>query len=92
MADEVCDAPMDGFSNERFFTCRTKAAVRELDNLNYRKMKKILMVDSCETESAVGDSEDTPDEHTGGDSSKSNSINSEHSLHSVGISATSSQV
>lgn len=23
---------------------RTKAAVRELDNLNYRKMKKILMV------------------------------------------------
>lgn len=50
------------------------------------------MVDSCETESAIGDSEDTPDEHTGGDSSKSNSINSEHSLHSVGISATSSQV
>lgn len=25
---------------------RTKTAVRELDNLNYRKMKKILMVDS----------------------------------------------
>ena len=25
---------------------RTKAAVRELDNLNYRKMKKILMVDN----------------------------------------------
>jgi len=25
---------------------RTKAAVRELDNINYRKMKKILMVDS----------------------------------------------
>jgi len=36
---------------------RTKAAVRELDNLNYRKMKKILMVDSCETESTVGDGE-----------------------------------
>lgn len=34
---------------------RTKAAVRELDNLNYRKMKKILMIDSCETESTVGD-------------------------------------
>lgn len=50
------------------------------------------MVDSCETESAVGDSEDTPDEHAGGDSSKSNSITSEHSLQSVGISATSSQV
>ncbi|XP_058823516.1 serine/threonine-protein kinase Tao [Topomyia yanbarensis] len=62
---------------------RTKAAVRELDNLNYRKMKKILMVDSCETESNVGDAEDTPDEQIGGDSSKSNSITSEHSLHSV---------
>ena len=31
---------------------RTKAAVRELDNLNYRKMKKILMKDG-ETESTV---------------------------------------
>lgn len=50
------------------------------------------MVDSCEAESTVGDSEDTLDEHAGGDSSKSNSINSEHSLHSVGISAASSQV
>ena len=36
---------------------RTKAAVRDLDNLNYRKMKKILMVDNCETESTVGDGE-----------------------------------
>uniref|UniRef100_A0A2M4BCL5 non-specific serine/threonine protein kinase n=1 Tax=Anopheles marajoara TaxID=58244 RepID=A0A2M4BCL5_9DIPT len=61
---------------------RTKAAVRELDNLNYRKMKKILMVD-CETESNIGDPEDTPDEQIGGDSSKSNSITSEHSLPSV---------
>lgn len=71
---------------------RTKAAVRELDNLNYRKMKKILMVDTCESESTIGDSEDTPDEHAGGDSSKSNSITSEHSLQSIGISAASSQV
>ena len=70
---------------------RTKAAVRELDNLNYRKMKKILMIESCETESAIGDADDTPDEQTGGDSSKSNSITSEHSLHSVGISVASSQ-
>ena len=59
---------------------RTKTAVRELDNLNYRKMKKILMADSCETESTIGDAEDTNDEQTGGDSSKSNSITSEHSL------------
>ncbi|XP_077288263.1 serine/threonine-protein kinase Tao [Arctopsyche grandis] len=70
---------------------RTKAAVRDLDNLNYRKMKKILMVDACETESALGDGDETPDEQTGGDSSKSNSATSEHSLRSVGASAASSQ-
>lgn len=64
---------------------RTKAAVRELDNLNYRKMKKILMVDSCETESTIGDADDTPDDQIGGDSSKSNSITSEHSMQSVGV-------
>lgn len=40
-----------------FIVIRTKAAVRDLDNLNYRKMKKILMVDSCDTESALGDEE-----------------------------------
>lgn len=67
---------------------RTKAAVRDLDNLNYRKMKKILMVDNCETESTI-DVDDTPDEHTGGDSSKSNSVTSEQSVHSVGVSASS---
>lgn len=33
---------------------RTKAAVRDLDNLNYRKMKKILMVDIYENESNAG--------------------------------------
>lgn len=68
---------------------RTKAAVRDLDNLNYRKMKKILMVDSCETESTIGDVDDVQDEQTGGDSSKSNSVTSEHSVHSVGVSASS---
>lgn len=92
---------------------RTKAAVRELDNLNYRKMKKILMKDACETESTVDadgkkyfsknvtvifDSvsvnlsalfADTPDDQTGGESSKSNSITSEHSVQSVGVSASS---
>lgn len=67
---------------------RTKAAVRELDNQNYRKMK-ILMIDSCESESTVGDADDTPDEQAGGDSSKSNSITSEHSIHSIGVSASS---
>lgn len=66
---------------------RTKAAVRDLDNLNYRKMKKILMVDE-ETESTI-DPDDTPDEQAGGDSSKSNSITSEHSVQSMGASASS---
>ncbi|XP_076256599.1 serine/threonine-protein kinase Tao isoform X2 [Rhynchophorus ferrugineus] len=71
---------------------RTKAAVRDLDNLNYRKMKKILMVENCETESnidSIPDVDDTPEEPTGGDSSKSNSVTSEHSVHSVGVSASS---
>ena len=34
---------------------RTKNAVRDLDNLNYRKMKKILMVDNCDDQSTIGD-------------------------------------
>ncbi|KAL1501772.1 hypothetical protein ABEB36_007037 [Hypothenemus hampei] len=71
---------------------RTKAAVRDLDNLNYRKMKKILMIDNCETESNIDslpDVDDAPEEPTAGDSSKSNSVTSEHSVHSVGVSASS---
>lgn len=46
---------------------RTKAAVRELDNINYRKMKKILMVDgptnpnagSCDQSQQSGDVQET---------------------------------
>ncbi|KAG1657880.1 Serine/threonine-protein kinase TAO1 [Nymphon striatum] len=73
---------------------RTKAAVRELDNLNYRKMKKILMVDTTDNENITtadveGDS--TEDDQVGGDSSKSNSIASNQSMQSVGISMASSQ-
>ena len=34
---------------------RTKNAVRDLDNLNYRKMKKILMIDNCDDQSTIGD-------------------------------------
>ncbi|CAL8120544.1 unnamed protein product [Orchesella dallaii] len=68
---------------------RTKAAVRDLDNLNYRKMKKILMADSCETDSTLGDADLNVDEVTGGDSSKSNSISSNRSIQSVGVSASS---
>ena len=54
-------------------------------------MKKILMVDNCETESNVGDPDDTPDDQIGGDSSKSNSITSEHSMQSIGGIVASSQ-
>lgn len=72
---------------------RTKNAVRDLDNLNYRKMKKILMNDNCDDHSTIGDDDvsvsDMNDEDGAGGSSKSNSITSEHSLHSTGISASS---
>ncbi|XP_023235832.1 serine/threonine-protein kinase Tao isoform X1 [Centruroides vittatus] len=70
---------------------RTKAAVRELDNLNYRKMKKILMVDSQENEVTTGETEEdsTEDDQIGGDSSKSNSLASTHSHQSGGVSAGS---
>lgn len=42
---------------------RTKAAVRDLDNLNYRKMKKILMMDAFESESTAGDADGEPLTH-----------------------------
>jgi thousand and one amino acid protein kinase len=54
-------------------------------------MKKILMIDNCETESNIGDADDTPDDQIGGDSSKSNSITSEHSMQSIGGIVPSSQ-
>lgn len=49
------------------------------------------MVDNCETESNVGDPDDTPDDQVGGDSSKSNSITSEHSMQSIGGIVANSQ-
>jgi len=71
---------------------RTKNAVRELDNLNYRKMKKILMNEMVETESTIGaDIEDDVSSIQDNDnegSSKSNSITSEHSLQSQGITSS----
>lgn len=81
---------------------RTKAAVRELDNLNYRKMKKILMVDSQENEMNAVEAEDDSTEddqgcvgsvsgagNGGGDSSKSNSLTSTQSQQSSTVSAGS---
>ena len=41
--------------NTPYLICRTKNAVRDLDNLNYRKMKKILMIDHCDDQSTIGD-------------------------------------
>merc|ERR1712045_877324 len=67
---------------------RTKNAVRDLDNLNYRKMKKILMNDHCDDQSTIGDDvsvSDINDDKSAGGSSKSNSITSE------GIVSASSQ-
>lgn len=49
------------------------------------------MADNCETESNLGDADDTPDDQIGGDSSKSNSITSEHSMQSIGGIVPSSQ-
>lgn len=49
------------------------------------------MVDNCETESNIGDADDTPDDQVGGDSSKSNSITSEHSMQSLGGVVANSQ-
>ncbi|XP_015789434.1 serine/threonine-protein kinase TAO1 [Tetranychus urticae] len=59
---------------------RTKAAVRELDNLNYRRMKKILMIENQELERAGSEIEgDSTEDDQLGDSSKSNSIASQQS-------------
>ncbi|CAG0883492.1 unnamed protein product [Cyprideis torosa] len=82
---------------------RTKTAVRELDNLNYRKMKKILMVETCDMD--VGPPErdgvnprrqitseyfnDDSAEEGGESSSKSNSITSEQSMNAVSSTTSS---
>lgn len=68
---------------------RTKSAVRELDNLNYRKMKKILMADSHDVDGTLEEHDMSTDHITGGDSSNSNSITSESSEQSLAISASS---
>ncbi|KAL3856144.1 hypothetical protein ACJMK2_010932 [Sinanodonta woodiana] len=74
---------------------RTKDAVRELDNLQYRRMKKILMVDKEEvqlngpSEDVIADDSSQDDEHL--DSSKSNSLASQHSLQSSSCVSTSSR-
>ncbi|GAB1609550.1 Serine threonine kinase [Argonauta hians] len=69
---------------------RTKDAVRELDNLQYRRMKKILMVENNDDEAKNSTGEPSADDSSQDDdtlidSSKSNSIAS----HQSGISTSS---
>ncbi|XP_018024808.1 serine/threonine-protein kinase Tao isoform X2 [Hyalella azteca] len=71
---------------------RTKKAVREFDHLNYRKMKKILLYDTESQADVDNVTIDSAEEETaGGDSSKSNSITSEQSVHSTAGVSHSSQ-
>ena len=61
---------------------RTKNAVRELDNLNYRKMKKILMVEMQDPNNSGGaliNSLDLTEDEQTEYSSKNNSLISHHS-------------
>ncbi|KAB5548725.1 hypothetical protein PHYPO_G00058870 [Pangasianodon hypophthalmus] len=68
---------------------RTKDAVRELDNLQYRKMKKILFQEAHNgpaTEAPEGDEEP---EHGAGRTGTVNSVGSNQSIPSMSISASS---
>ncbi|XP_056118093.1 serine/threonine-protein kinase TAO1-B [Rhinichthys klamathensis goyatoka] len=68
---------------------RTKDAVRELDNLQYRKMKKILFQESHNgptTETQEGDEES---EHNTGRTGTVSSVGSNQSIPSMSISASS---
>ncbi|XP_017487245.1 PREDICTED: serine/threonine-protein kinase Tao-like, partial [Rhagoletis zephyria] len=69
---------------------RTKTAVRELDNLNYRKMKKILMVESRDSDSSVSSYSNNGNSSSGngngnGNNNKSNSVASYGSRQSGGL-------
>lgn len=57
-----------------------KDEVRELENLNYRKMKKIIMIEEFENESKVGDEDEKNDEKNGGERSKRKRIKYEKYL------------
>ncbi|XP_063396791.1 serine/threonine-protein kinase TAO1-like isoform X3 [Mytilus trossulus] len=74
---------------------RTKDAVRELDNLQYRRMKKILMVDVIDGENGPNGRSDVTEDDSSQDgdnvdSSKSSSIASQQSSHSISMSSKSS--
>ncbi|XP_037323005.2 serine/threonine-protein kinase TAO1 isoform X1 [Pungitius pungitius] len=68
---------------------RTKDAVRELDNLQYRKMKKILLQEAHNGPTAEAPDGDEDLEPGGGRTGTVNSVGSNQSIPSMSISASS---
>ncbi|KAM4567205.1 serine/threonine-protein kinase TAO1 isoform 1-T2 [Odontesthes bonariensis] len=68
---------------------RTKDAVRELDNLQYRKMKKILFQEAHNGPSTEVQDEEEEPEHNVGRTGTVNSVGSNQSIPSMSISASS---
>ncbi|KAM9499990.1 serine/threonine-protein kinase TAO1-B-like isoform 1-T3 [Salvelinus alpinus] len=71
---------------------RTKEAVRELDNLQYRKMKKILFQEAHNGPQAETQDGDEEVEHGAGRTDTVNSVGSNQSIPSMSISSQSSSV
>ncbi|XP_073421570.1 serine/threonine-protein kinase TAO1-B-like [Dendrobates tinctorius] len=68
---------------------RTKDAVRELDNLQYRKMKKLLFQEAHNGPAVETQEEEEEQEHLVGRTGTVNSIGSNQSIPSMSISASS---
>ncbi|XP_062873190.1 serine/threonine-protein kinase TAO1 [Trichomycterus rosablanca] len=68
---------------------RTKDAVRELDNLQYRKMKKILFQEAHNGPVVEAVDEEEEPEHSAGRTGTVNSVGSSQSIPSMSISASS---
>uniref|UniRef100_A0A673JZ95 non-specific serine/threonine protein kinase n=1 Tax=Sinocyclocheilus rhinocerous TaxID=307959 RepID=A0A673JZ95_9TELE len=68
---------------------RTKDAVRELDNLQYRKMKKILFQEAHNGPAAEVPDDEEEVEHSVGRTGTVNSVGSNQSIPSMSISASS---
>ncbi|XP_049581231.1 serine/threonine-protein kinase TAO1 [Syngnathus scovelli] len=68
---------------------RTKDAVRELDNLQYRKMKKLLFHEAHNGPATEAADEEEEPEHSVGRTGTVNSVGSNQSIPSMSISASS---
>ncbi|XP_060612667.1 serine/threonine-protein kinase TAO1 isoform X1 [Anolis sagrei] len=68
---------------------RTKDAVRELDNLQYRKMKKLLFQEAHNGPTVEAQEEEEDQEHGVGRTGTVNSVGSNQSIPSMSISASS---